>query len=174
MLPIASAVAAAHEAGIIHRDLKPENVLISQRGQLKVADFGLARAVTASTATANGMLIGTVSYIAPELVTHGHADTRCDVYALGIVLYEMLTGSKPHTGDTPIQVAYSHVHNDLAAPSSAAPPQWRGTPQGIPDYLDALVLAAVARQPADRIRGREGARPPPPGRPGRPGPRRPA
>ena len=152
MLPIASAVAAAHEAGIIHRDLKPENVLISTRGQLKVADFGLARAVTASTATANGMLIGTVSYIAPELVTHGHADTRCDVYALGVVLYEMLTGSKPHTGDTPIQVAYSHVHNDLGPPSAAAPAQWRGTPQGVPDYLDALVLAAAARQPADRIR----------------------
>lgn len=152
MLPIASAVAAAHEAGIIHRDLKPENVLISQRGQLKVADFGLARAVTASTATANGMLIGTVSYIAPELVTHGHADTRCDVYALGVVLYEMLTGAKPHTGDTPIQVAYSHVHNDLGLPSAAAPAQWRGTRQGVPDYLDALVLAAAARQPADRIR----------------------
>jgi serine/threonine-protein kinase len=152
MLPIASAVAAAHEAGIIHRDLKPENVLISQRGQLKVADFGLARAVTASTSTANGMLIGTVSYIAPELVTHGHADTRCDVYALGVVLYEMLTGAKPHTGDTPIQVAYSHVHNDLGPPSAAAPAQWRGTRQGVPDYLDALVLAAAARQPAERIR----------------------
>jgi serine/threonine-protein kinase len=152
MLPIASAVAAAHEAGIIHRDLKPENVLISARGQLKVADFGLARAVTASTATANGMLIGTVSYIAPELVTHGHADTRCDVYALGVVLYEMLTGAKPHTGETPIQVAYSHVHNDLQPPSAAAPASWRGTRQAVPDYLDALVLAAAARQPGDRIR----------------------
>jgi Serine/threonine protein kinase len=150
MLPIASAVAAAHEAGIIHRDLKPENVLLSVRGQLKVADFGLARAVTAHTATAQGMLIGTVSYIAPELVTHGRADARCDVYALGVVLYEMLTGAKPHTGDTPIQVAYSHVHNDLRAPSTAAPEQWRNTRQAIPDYLDALVLAAAARNPADR------------------------
>ncbi|PFG17554.1 serine/threonine-protein kinase [Propionicimonas paludicola] len=150
MLPIAAAVAAAHEAGIIHRDLKPENVLLSVRGQLKVADFGLARAITAHTATAQGMLIGTVSYIAPELVTHGRADARCDVYALGVVLYEMLTGAKPHTGDTPIQVAYSHVHNDLRAPSTAAPEQWRNTRQAIPDYLDALVLAAAARQPADR------------------------
>lgn len=145
MSQVASAVAAAHEAGIIHRDLKPENVLISPRGQLKVADFGLARAVTAHTATANGMLIGTVSYIAPELVTHGHADTRCDVYAMGVVLYEMLTGTKPHTGETPIQVAYSHVHNEISPPSVAAP-----TGAVIPDYLDALVLAAAARQPSDR------------------------
>lgn len=147
---VAEAVAAAHEAGIVHRDLKPENVLISRRGQLKVADFGLARAVTAHTATANGMLIGTVSYIAPELVTHGHADTRCDVYAMGVVLYEMLTGRKPHTGESPIQVAYSHVHNEITPPSQAAPAAWRGTSHGIPDYVDALVMSAAARQPADR------------------------
>jgi eukaryotic-like serine/threonine-protein kinase len=150
MSQVAAAVAAAHEAGIIHRDLKPENVLISPRGQLKVADFGLARAVTAHTATANGMLIGTVSYIAPELVTHGHADTRCDVYAMGVVLFEMLTGRKPHSGETPIQVAYSHVHNDIAAPSTLCP-QLNGAPV-VPDYLDALVMAAAARQPADRPR----------------------
>lgn len=150
MSQVAEAVAAAHEAGIIHRDLKPENVLISRRGQLKVADFGLARAVTAHTATANGMLIGTVSYIAPELVTHGHADTRCDVYAMGVVLYEMLTGKKPHTGETPIQVAYSHVHNEIEPPSASAPSQWQGTPNAVPDYVDALVMAAAARQPADR------------------------
>ncbi len=144
---VTAAVAAAHESGIIHRDLKPENVLISPRGQLKVADFGLARAVTAHTATANGMLIGTVSYIAPELVTKGHADTRCDVYALGVVLYEMITGVKPHTGETPIQVAYSHVHNEITPPSATAP-----SGSVIPDYLDALVLSSAARQPADRPR----------------------
>lgn len=147
---VTAAVSAAHEGGIIHRDLKPENVLLSPRGQLKVADFGLARAVTAHTATAQGMLIGTVSYIAPELVTRGHSDTRCDVYALGVVLYEMLTGVKPHTGDTPIQVAYSHVHNEITAPSLAAPAQWRGTSQAVPDYVDALVMAAAAREPDDR------------------------
>lgn len=150
LIPVTAAVAAAHEAGIIHRDLKPENVLISTRGQIKVADFGLARAVTAHTATAQGMLIGTVSYIAPELVTHGHADTRCDVYALGILAFEMLTGRKPHTGDSPIQVAYSHVHNEITAPSASAPLPWRDTRSGVPPYLDALVLAAAARQPADR------------------------
>lgn len=150
LIPVTAAVAAAHEAGIIHRDLKPENVLISARGQIKVADFGLARAVTAHTATAQGMLIGTVSYIAPELVTNGRADTRCDVYALGVLLFEMLTGKKPHTGDTPIQVAYSHVHNEITPPSASAPALWRDTRTGVPPYLDALVLAAAARQPADR------------------------
>lgn len=150
LVPVTAAVAAAHEAGIIHRDLKPENVLISTRGQIKVADFGLARAVTAHTATANGMLIGTVSYIAPELVTHGHADTRCDVYALGVLLFEMLTGRKPHTGDTPIQVAYSHVHNEITAPSASAPAQWRDTRSRVPAFLDALVMSAAARQPDNR------------------------
>ena len=150
LMPVVSAVAAAHEAGIIHRDLKPENVLISDRGQIKVADFGLARAVTAHTSTATGMLIGTVSYIAPELVTHGKADTRCDVYALGVVLFEMLTGRKPHTGDTPIQVAYSHVHNEIAAPSAETATSWRDSRTGIPPYLDALVTSAAARQPASR------------------------
>ncbi|MFT3862111.1 Stk1 family PASTA domain-containing Ser/Thr kinase [Micropruina sp.] len=150
LIPVTSAVAAAHESGLIHRDIKPENVLISDRGQIKVADFGLARAVSAQTATATGMLIGTVSYIAPELVTHGKADPRCDVYALGVVLYELLTGSKPHTGDNPIQVAYAHVHKAIPAPSSAVKTSWRESRNGIPPYLDALVTSAAARQSADR------------------------
>lgn len=152
LLPVANALAAAHEAGLIHRDIKPENVLISDRGQIKVADFGLAKAISAQTATATGMLIGTVSYIAPELVTHGRADPRCDVYALGVVLYELLTGQKPHTGENPIQVAYSHVHNAVPAPSSAAKTSWRESRNGIPPYLDALVTTAAARQPVDRPR----------------------
>ena len=161
LIPVVSAVAAAHEAGIIHRDLKPENVLISSRGQIKVADFGLARAITAHTATANGMLIGTVSYIAPELVTHGHADTRCDVYALGVMLFEMLTGRKPHTGDTPIQVAYSHVHNEITLPSISAPAQWRDTRSAVPAYLDALVVSAAAAPACRPTDGRQGAARPP-------------
>ncbi|MFT4294777.1 MAG: Stk1 family PASTA domain-containing Ser/Thr kinase [Micropruina sp.] len=150
LIPVTSAVAAAHESGLIHRDIKPENVLISDRGQIKVADFGLARAISAQSATATGMLIGTVSYIAPELVTHGKADPRCDVYALAVVLYEMLTGSKPHTGDNPIQVAYAHVHKPIPAPSSAVKTSWRESRNGIPPYLDALVTTAAARRPSDR------------------------
>jgi serine/threonine-protein kinase len=144
---ILRALAAAHESGIIHRDIKPENVLISPRGQVKVADFGLARAISSSTsATATGgVLMGTVSYLPPELVVDGTADARSDVYSVGVVLFEMLTGLKPHSGDSPIQVAYRHVHEDVPAPSSQLP--------GIPPYLDAFVARATSRQrdlrPAD-------------------------
>lgn len=144
MEAVLCALAAAHECGLVHRDIKPENVLISDRNhQVKVADFGLAKAVTAQTSTATaGLLIGTVSYLPPELVTTGKATLRSDVYSAGVVLYELLTGHKPHTGDTPIQVAYAHVHNDVPAPSELAP--------DIPDYLDALVQHATARDPYDR------------------------
>jgi eukaryotic-like serine/threonine-protein kinase len=144
--PILSALSAAHDAGIVHRDVKPENVLITTDGKVKVADFGLARAVhpNGNTAT-HGLLMGTVSYLAPELVTDGSADARSDVYSAGIMLYEMLTGEKPHTGETPIQVAYQHVHHDVPPPSELQP--------GIPPYVDALVQRATARarelRPAD-------------------------
>ncbi len=149
--PVASALAAAHAAGLIHRDIKPENVLISDRGQVKVADFGLARAVTAnSNAATTGLVIGTVSYIAPELVTKGRADARSDVYSLGIVLYEMLTGRKPHQGETPIQVAYSHVHNQISAPSMEVSSTWQGGRGGIPPYVDALVTSAANRERHNR------------------------
>ena len=116
--PVLAALASAHDAGLVHRDVKPENVLISDRGQLKVADFGLAKAISSQTSTATqGLLIGTVSYLPPELVLSGRADARSDVYSAGVVLFELLTGCKPHTGETPIQVAYAHVHNDVPAPS---------------------------------------------------------
>src|SRR6185312_3168563 len=122
LAPILSALSAAHDAGIVHRDIKPENVLMSDKGTVKVADFGLARAVSASGNTATqGLLMGTVSYLAPELVTEGSADARSDVYSAGILLYEMLTGNKPHSGDTPIQVAYAHGPADVPAPPLEKP-----------------------------------------------------
>ncbi|MGV3562105.1 MAG: Stk1 family PASTA domain-containing Ser/Thr kinase [Nocardioides sp.] len=142
--PVVSALAAAHRAGIIHRDVKPENVLIADDGRVKVADFGLAKAIgtdTQHTAT-GGVLIGTVSYLAPELVSEGTSDARADVYAVGVMLYELLTGSKPHEGETPIQVAYKHVHEDVPAPSLRVP--------GIPAYVDALVARATARDRTQR------------------------
>ncbi len=141
---ILKAIAAAHESGIVHRDIKPENVLITPRGQVKVADFGLARAISAATtATATGgLLMGTVSYLPPELVTDGIADARSDVYALGVLLFELLTGTKPHRGDSPIQVAYKHVHDDVPAPSTVV--------AGIPAYLDAFVARATARDRGQR------------------------
>ncbi|MET0766435.1 MAG: Stk1 family PASTA domain-containing Ser/Thr kinase, partial [Aeromicrobium sp.] len=131
------ALSAAHTARIIHRDVKPENVLITPDGDVKVADFGLARAVSAATTATGGTLIGTVSYLAPEIVTNDGADARSDVYACGAMLYEMLTGFKPHSGESPIQVAYKHVHEDIGAPSVLQ--------QGIPPYVDALVARATVR-----------------------------
>jgi eukaryotic-like serine/threonine-protein kinase len=110
--PVLAALGAAHHAGIVHRDVKPENVLLADDGRVKVADFGLARAVTSSTShtATSGILMGTVAYLSPEQVERGVADQRSDVYAAGILLYEMLTGVKPYDGETAIQVAYRHVH----------------------------------------------------------------
>ncbi len=140
--PVLAALTCAHDAGLVHRDVKPENVLISDRSQIKVADFGLAKAISSQTQTATqGLLIGTVSYLPPELVVSGRSDARSDVYSAGIVLFELLTGRKPHTGDTPIQVAYAHVHTDVPAPSSLR------TVGPIPPYLDALLARATARDP---------------------------
>jgi len=137
--PVLAALAAAHQARMIHRDVKPENVLLAPDGRIKVADFGLARAISAETqhTATGGVLIGTVSYLAPEIVTNDGADARSDIYACGAMLYEMLTGLKPHAGESPIQVAYKHVHEDIGAPSAVVP--------GIPAYVDALVARATVR-----------------------------
>ncbi|MET0524624.1 MAG: Stk1 family PASTA domain-containing Ser/Thr kinase [Nocardioides sp.] len=144
MEPVLSALGSAHRAGLIHRDIKPENVLIADDGRVKVADFGLAKAVSTDTqhTATKGVLIGTVSYLAPELVVEGHADARADVYAAGVVMFELLTGTKPHEGETPIQVAYKHVHNDVPPPSSLVP--------DLPAYVDALVARATSREPGQR------------------------
>ena len=116
---ILAGLAAAHAAGIVHRDLKPENVLLVDDGRIKIGDFGLARAVSANTTTGQALL-GTIAYLSPELVTRGIADERSDLYAFGIMLYEMLTGTQPFTGEQPMQIAYQHAHSDVPAPSEAA------------------------------------------------------
>ncbi len=144
MEPVLAALGAAHQAGIVHRDVKPENVLLSDDNRIKVADFGLARAVSGNTGhtTASGILMGTVAYLSPEQVERGVATPRSDVYAAGIVLYEMLTGVKPYDGETAIQVAYRHVHDDVPPPSRVIP--------GLPAELDALVTRATSRDPEKR------------------------
>ena len=142
--PVLQALDAAHQAGFVHRDVKPENVLLTDDGRVKVADFGLARAISAATSTAatQGLLIGTVAYLSPEQVERGIADARSDVYGAGILLYEMVTGSVPFAGETPLAVAYQHVNAAVPAPSSVRP--------GVPSDLDALVARATARDADDR------------------------
>ncbi|MEU0156038.1 Stk1 family PASTA domain-containing Ser/Thr kinase [Micromonospora fulviviridis] len=148
-----AAIAAAHRAGLVHRDVKPENVLVAEAptggttnlvdSVVKVADFGLARAVEASAEEENGnQLMATVAYVAPELVTQGHADPRTDVYSAGIVLFEMLTGRVPYDGDRPVEVAWQHVDRDVPAPSTLVP--------ALPPVLDTLVARATRRDPAAR------------------------
>lgn len=139
--PVLAALGAAHRAGFVHRDMKPENILIGDDGRVKVADFGLVRAVDTET-NSTGAILGTVSYLAPEQIEQGAADTRADVYACGVVLYEMLTGAKPHSGDTPAQVLYQHLNEGVPAPSATVP--------GLAARLDGLVATATARRPDDR------------------------
>ncbi|MFM8253792.1 MAG: Stk1 family PASTA domain-containing Ser/Thr kinase [Actinomycetota bacterium] len=141
---VLSALVYAHRAGIIHRDIKPENIMITADGRAKLGDFGLARAVsTGNTLTADAnVLMGTVAYLAPEQVQRGIADAKSDIYSLGIVLFEMLTGKKPYEGDSPIQIAYRHVHDRVPAPSTLVP--------AITKDLDLLVLRATAPDPGLR------------------------
>jgi serine/threonine-protein kinase len=145
MDPVLQALSAAHEAGFVHRDVKPENIIIGDNGRIKVTDFGLARAITTSKsmATTRGMLIGTVAYLSPEQVEQGKADERSDIYSAGIVLFEMLTGKLPHGGDTPIAVAFQHVHADIAKPSTVN--------SNVPSEMDYLVLRSTARDPRKRF-----------------------
>ncbi|TFB80702.1 Stk1 family PASTA domain-containing Ser/Thr kinase [Terrimesophilobacter mesophilus] len=140
---ILSGLAAAHRNGIVHRDLKPENVLLADDGRIKISDFGLARAATAQTATGNALL-GTIAYLSPELVTRGVADARSDIYAVGIMLYEMLAGEQPYKGEQPFQIAQQHANDTVPTPSSKNP--------RVPAELDELVLWATARDPEQRPR----------------------
>jgi serine/threonine-protein kinase len=136
--PVLSALGAAHRAGLVHRDVKPENVLIGPGGQVKVADFGLARAVAENGVTSDSEILGTVAYLSPEQVETGAADARSDVYSAGIVLYEMLAGQAPYRGETPISVAYQHVNSDVPS-----------IPE-VPLALDTLVRKATRRDPSLR------------------------
>jgi eukaryotic-like serine/threonine-protein kinase len=142
MDPILSGLTAAHRSGIVHRDVKPENVLLTADGRVKVVDFGLARAQAATGQTRAGVIIGTVAYIAPEQVTGGVTDFRTDVYSAGVMLFEMLTGRQPHTGESPLAVAYRHVNEDIPAPAAYV--------GGIPPTVNQLVQAATSRSPQHR------------------------
>lgn len=133
-------LAAAHQAGILHRDLKPENVLLADDGRIKLADFGLARKIADQTQAAN--LIGTVAYLSPELVTQGTVDARSDVYAAGVMLYELVTGQQPFQGEQAVQVAMQHATSAVPAPSSIK--------KDVPEEIDELVLWATEREPDDR------------------------
>ncbi len=141
---VLSALTYAHQRGIIHRDIKPENIMITADGRVKLGDFGLARAVsTGNTLTADAnVLMGTVGYLAPEQVQRGIADEKSDIYSLGIVFFEMLTGKKPYEGDSPIQIAYRHVHDRVPAPSTLN--------NAITRDIDTLVLRATTPDPGLR------------------------
>ena len=140
---VLSGLAAAHKAGIVHRDLKPENVLLADDGRIKIGDFGLARAASANTAT-GAALLGTIAYLSPELVTRGIADTRSDIYAVGIMMYEMLTGEQPFKGEQPMQIAYQHANDTVPLPSVKNPK--------VPAELDELVQWATEKDPDQRPR----------------------
>ncbi len=139
---VLDALAAAHRQGLVHRDVKPENVLLDEDKRPRLADFGLARAVTEVTSTSTGTLLGTVAYLAPELVQNGDADSRSDIYAVGVLLFEMLTGRQPFTGSSAIDIAARHVHEDVPAPSTFV--TW------LPAEIDELVARLTARQPLAR------------------------
>ena len=149
MTPVISALAAAHRIGIIHRDIKPENILISKDGRVKVADFGLARnmAIGQTMTVESSVVLGSVSYLSPEQVQRGVADARSDIYAVGIVLFEMLTGGKPYEGETPIQIAYRHVNDRI--------PTLQSIKSDIPITISELVHAATAPNPDHRPKDAE-------------------
>jgi serine/threonine protein kinase, bacterial len=140
--PVLGGLAVAHRAGLVHRDIKPENVLISDDGDVKIADFGLVRAVAEAKITSTSVILGTAAYLSPEQVATGDAGPRSDVYAVGILAYELLTGATPFTGDSALAVAYQRMDNDVAPPSTVI--------AGVPSQFDELVLRATARDPAAR------------------------
>ncbi len=146
LLPVLSALSAAHKIGIVHRDIKPENILISKEGRIKIADFGLAKGpLLGGTMTAeSSVILGSVSYLSPEQVQRGVADARSDVYSIGIMAFEIFTGKKPFEGAEPIQIAYMHVNNRVPKISTLV--------KGISEELDELIYAATSANPDERPR----------------------
>lgn len=146
LLPVLSALAAAHKQGIVHRDIKPENILVSKEGRIKIADFGLAKGPLLGTSMTaeSSVILGSVSYLSPEQVQRGIADSRSDVYAVGITAFELLTGKKPFDGVEPIQIAYMHVNERVPRVSSIV--------KDFPSNLDDLIHSATAGDPDDRPR----------------------
>ncbi len=142
LAPVLSGLAAAHREGLVHRDVKPENVLISDGGEVKIADFGLVRAIAEAKITSTSVILGTAAYLSPEQVSTGDATPASDVYAVGILTFELLTGSTPFNGDTALTVAYQRMDHDVAPPSTLI--------GGVPKQFDDLVLRATARNPVDR------------------------
>ena len=141
---ICAALDQAHRAGIVHRDVKPGNVMLTPGGEVKVMDFGIARAVTGTgaTMTQTAAVIGTAHYLSPEQARGEHVDARSDVYSTGCLLYELLTGGPPFSGDSAVAVAYQHVREDPVPPSRVEP--------DVPAAVDAIVLKAMAKNPANR------------------------
>jgi len=142
LTPILGGLAAAHRAGLVHRDIKPENVLISDDGEVKIADFGLVRAVAEAKITSTSVILGTAAYLSPEQVGTGDATPQSDVYGVGILAYELLTGTTPFTGDSVLAVAYQRMDNDVPPPSAAI--------AGVPPQFDDFVRRATRRSPDDR------------------------
>ena len=142
---ICAALEQAHAAGIVHRDIKPGNVMVTPTGEVKVMDFGIARALTSSTSTMTqtAAVVGTAHYLSPEQARGEHVDARSDIYSTGCVLYELLTGAPPFTGESAVAVAYQHVREDPAPPSTVEP--------DVPADLDAIVLVAMAKNPVNRF-----------------------
>ena len=142
---VAKALERAHNAGLVHRDIKPNNIMMTSTGQTKVTDFGIVRALGGDTEqqmTQTGMVIGTAAYLSPEQAQGSAVDARSDVYSLGCVLYEMLTGAPPFTGDTPLAVAYKHVRENAEPPSSIN--------ADVPEDLDAITMKALAKNADNR------------------------
>jgi beta-lactam-binding protein with PASTA domain/predicted Ser/Thr protein kinase len=139
---VARALSSAHQAGLVHRDIKPGNIMLTREGEVKVMDFGIARTSTGDTLTQTAAILGTASYLSPEQAQGLSVDTRSDIYSLGCVLYEMLTGRAPFIGDSPVAIAYMHVKEDPVPPSRLN--------QDVPPTLDSVVLKCMAKNPANR------------------------